>query len=87
MATAEVSPLLPTPSLARMLDMRTGRLFGDEQRLCDLAVRPAAAGVIRMKVRLFLAAVIVGRVAKNLLLAYAGDGRLHLIMAWSGVPG
>jgi membrane protein YqaA with SNARE-associated domain len=39
-----------------------------------------AAGVIGMKVRLFLAAVVIGRVAKNLLLAYAGDGWLQFIV-------
>lgn len=44
-----------------------------------------AAGAIGMKVRVFLAAVIVGRVAKNLLLAYAGDGWLQLIVG-SPVP-
>lgn len=42
-----------------------------------------AAGAIGMRLRLFLAAVILGRVAKNLLLAYAGDGWLQLIVGSS----
>jgi membrane protein YqaA with SNARE-associated domain len=42
-----------------------------------------AAGAIGMRLRVFLAAVILGRAAKNLLLAHAGDGWLQLIVGLS----
>jgi len=39
-----------------------------------------AAGALGMRLRLFLAAVIAGRVIKSLLLAFLGDGWLNLLI-------